>query len=77
MVPNAKSGFQNGLVLIVDAETYDYTVSVSNGVGFMLSLMHHVRWSSWPSVVMLIYYETFLVLNLVLSSIATDNIVKE
>ena len=43
MVPNAKSGFQNGLVLIVDAETYDYTVSVSNGEGFMLSLMHHVR----------------------------------
>ena len=41
--PGSEVGKANGLSILLDAETYDYTVSVSNGEGFMLSLMHHVR----------------------------------
>jgi hypothetical protein len=42
MVPFARNGLQNGLVLVVDTETFDYTFSASSGEGLVLSLMHHV-----------------------------------
>jgi len=42
MVPYARNGLQNGLRLVVDAESYDYTYSTSNGEGWVLSLGHHV-----------------------------------
>lgn len=43
MVPYSRNGLQNGLTLIVDAESFDYSVSATHGEGFVISPMHHVR----------------------------------
>ena len=42
MVPFAKNSLHNGLEIIVDSETYDYSVSSTSSEGLVLSLMHHV-----------------------------------
>ncbi len=43
MVPFAKSSLNNGLQLVIDTETYDYTVSSRESEGLIMSLGHHVR----------------------------------
>ena len=43
MVPYSRNGLQNGLTLIVDAESFDYSISATHGEGFVISPMHHVR----------------------------------
>ena len=40
--PFAKSGKNNGITLMLDAETYDYAISPSNSEGFILGISHHL-----------------------------------
>jgi len=42
MVPFAKNSNQNGLQLVLDAEAFDYAVSVTSSEGFVLSLLHQL-----------------------------------
>ena len=42
MEPFARNGINNGLQLVIDAETYDYASSQTGGTGFTLSILHHL-----------------------------------
>ncbi len=42
-VPSCKMGANNGLQLLLDAETFDYASSpLSSAQGFTLALLHHL-----------------------------------
>ena len=40
--PMARNGINNGLQILLDAETYDYASSPSGGEGFTLSILHQL-----------------------------------
>ena len=42
MKPFARNGKNNGLQILLDAETYDYGSSLSGAEGFTLSILHHL-----------------------------------
>jgi hypothetical protein len=42
MVPFAKNSLPNGLQMVLDAEAFDYGVSVTGSEGFVLSLLHQL-----------------------------------
>jgi len=42
MKPSAKNGLQNGFEILVDIESYDYTISPTNGEGIVVSILHHL-----------------------------------
>ena len=41
-VPYARSGSDNGITFLLDAETYDYAVCPSNSAGFVMGVQHHL-----------------------------------
>ncbi len=48
MRPYCKMGANNGLHLLLDAETYDYASSpATSAEGFTLSLLHHLVIRNW------------------------------
>jgi len=42
MKPFAKNGLQNGFEILVDIESYDYTISPTDGEGIIIGILHHL-----------------------------------
>ena len=42
MKPFAKNGIQNGFEILVDVETFDYTMSPTTGEGIIISILHNL-----------------------------------
>ena len=42
MKPFAKNGLQNGFEILVDVESFDYTISPTAGEGIIVSILHHL-----------------------------------
>lgn len=41
-LPGARNGANNGLKILLDTESFDYTSSFSGAEGFVLSILHHL-----------------------------------